>query len=118
MLYSVTDKMRCIKINNAIQAKVVHQYKNTKRKLLRVNAGIWFNKKCPERGLTPISVKIKISGNNIATQKTHQQATRCRINNEIKFLFAKKRKLNEQLYKLHLTNTNDWQQHWNLSWKT
>jgi hypothetical protein len=47
--YSVTGRIHYIKISNAIQVKDVHQYNNTKRKLLRINAGIWFNKKCLKR---------------------------------------------------------------------
>jgi hypothetical protein len=37
-----------IKIINAQQARLINIYKNTKLKLLKVNAAIWFNKICRE----------------------------------------------------------------------
>jgi len=41
-----------IKIVNAQQAKL-NNYKNTKLKLLKTNAGIWFNKMCKINLLAP-----------------------------------------------------------------
>jgi len=35
-----------IKFINAKQATEIHAYKNTKRKLYKTNAAIWFNKTC------------------------------------------------------------------------
>jgi hypothetical protein len=80
--------MQNIKICNAIQASTVHQYTNIKRKLLRANACLWFNKQCQIKGLTPNYANIKIKGNTIATQKTQEQAIKCtRIGNGIKLKF-------------------------------
>ena len=38
--------MEHIKFINALQAKVVHLYKNTKEKLLKTNRSVWINKMC------------------------------------------------------------------------
>ena len=46
-------------------------------------------------------------------KKTKKAATHFRVNQEIKFLYTKK-KLNEQLYKLHLECAT----HWNVKWHT
>jgi len=35
-----------IKFINAKEATEIHAYKNTKRKLYKTNAAIWFNKNC------------------------------------------------------------------------
>ena len=35
-----------IKFVNAKQAKTYYNYKNNKRKMYRINAAIWYNKKC------------------------------------------------------------------------
>jgi len=42
-----------IKFINAKQATETHAYKNTKRKLYKTNAAIWFNKTCRDKQLTP-----------------------------------------------------------------
>ena len=36
----------CIKIREAQQAKIYNNYRNTRLKLLKMNAIIWFNKIC------------------------------------------------------------------------
>jgi len=41
-----------IKFINAKQAIEIHAYKNTKRKLYKTNAAIWFNKKSSHSDLT------------------------------------------------------------------
>ena len=45
-------------------------------------------------------------------QKTLRTANQYRINQEIKFLYTKKIKLNEQLFKLHLKCADNWQRIW------
>ena len=56
-------KVIIIKIIEAQQAKLCNAYKNTKLKLLKSNAAIWFNKMCRIKRLKPnyISIKIKLS---------------------------------------------------------
>jgi hypothetical protein len=73
-----------IKIRIAEQAKQLHQYKNNKLKLLKLNAAIWYNKTCKIKGLTPKYICIKVSGNNTRSQNTRSKAVRYRINQEIK----------------------------------
>ena len=54
----------CIEIIEAQQAKICNSYKNTRLKLLKTNAGVWFNKICKTKQLTPKYFSIKINGNN------------------------------------------------------
>ena len=42
MMHGTTN----IKFIDAQQAKLAYQYKNTKRKLYKTNAAIWYNKIC------------------------------------------------------------------------
>ena len=42
-----------IKFVNAKQAKTYYNYKNNKRKMYRINAAIWYNKKCKINGIAP-----------------------------------------------------------------
>ena len=53
-----------IKIVNALQAKLNNNYKNTKLKLLKTNAAVWFNKMCKIKQLKPNYINIKINGQN------------------------------------------------------
>ena len=65
-----------IKICTAKQAKDIHRYKTTKIKLYRINAALWFNKKCRVKQLTPNYINIKVNGNNIKAGRTKKLATR------------------------------------------
>jgi hypothetical membrane protein len=51
-----------IKFINAKQATEIHAYKNTKRKLYKTKAAIWFNKTCRDKQLTTNYINIKING--------------------------------------------------------
>jgi len=51
-----------VKMCNAQQAKNNIIYKNTKLKLLKTNAAIWFNKMCRARGLKPNYINLTING--------------------------------------------------------
>jgi len=44
-----------VNICDAKQAKQVHQYKNTKTKLYKSNAAIWYDKNCRIKQLRPLS---------------------------------------------------------------
>jgi hypothetical protein len=96
-MHSVT-----IKITDAQQARIYNIYKNTKLKLLKSNAAIWFNKICRERHLKPKYINITINGRKQQDKRTTAHAVRYRINQEIKFLYKKKQHLNGQLYRCHL----------------
>ena len=78
-----------------------------------MNAAIWFNKICKTKQLTPKYFSIKINGDNKQTKNTRIAATRYRINQEIKFLYCKKQKLNELLYNIHL----ECAKYWNVTWQ-
>jgi hypothetical protein len=82
----------------------IYAYKNIKQKLHKSIAAIWFNKTCRGKDLKPNYINIRINGNNRQWNNTMKAAIRFRINQEIKFLYIKK--LNEQLYRLHLNCAN------------
>ena len=95
-----------IKIVNAQQARLNNIYKNTKLKLLKVNAAIWFNKICRERQLKPKYISLKINGRKQQDIRTTTHAVKFRINQEIKFLYKKKQHLNQQLFRMQLQCAN------------
>ena len=103
-----------VKFISAQQARKVYQYQNIKKKLLRTNASIWFNKICRHENLQPKYIDIKISGNNKRSHTTKQAAVKYRINLELKHLYKRKALLNKQLYETHLECANYWQESWYL----
>jgi hypothetical protein len=54
-----------VKFASAKQAKETYQYRNTKEKLYKTNAVIWYNKICRKKQLTPnyIPINRKLSTN-------------------------------------------------------
>ena len=74
--------------------------------------GHWYNKSWRQKQLTPSYIAIKINGNKPRCCKTIKAATQYWINQELKFLYVKKQRLNEQLYKIHLECTSFWQNNW------
>jgi hypothetical protein len=58
-----------IKIVRAQQAKLNNNYKNTKLKLLKTNAAIWFNKMCKIKQMKPNYITIKINGQKLQDKK-------------------------------------------------
>jgi hypothetical protein len=76
-------------------------------KLLKTNATMWYNNTCKAKQLTPKYIHIKINGNNTQSKKTTTAVTKYRFNQEIKFLYRKKQKLNEQLYRIYLECANN-----------
>jgi hypothetical protein len=91
-----------VKIVDAKQARLHNSFKNTKCKLLRTNAAIWFNKMCRMKPVKPNYINIRINGQKQQDKRTTTQAIRYRINQDIKFLYRKKQLLNQQLYSIHL----------------
>jgi hypothetical protein len=65
-----------------------------------------------EEKLTPAYINIRIKGTNQQCQRSLRIAKHYRINQEIKLLYTKKIKLNEQLYKLHHECANKWPSTW------
>ena len=90
----------------AQQARLNNIYKNTKLKLLKTNAAIWFNKICRDRQLKPKYISFKINGRKQQDKRTTANAIRFRINQEMKFLYKKKQHLNQQLYQTQLECAN------------
>jgi hypothetical protein len=95
-------------------AKQVYEYKNTKIKVYKNNATVWYNKMCKAKQLIPAYANIKIKGDNPKCQRTKNAAVHYRINQELKFQYAKKQQLNEQLYKIHLEYASLWPTNWHL----
>jgi hypothetical protein len=79
-----------LKFSDAKQARHIHNYKNIKRKLYRTNPAIWYNEICRQKQLTPSYINIRIKGKNQQCQNALRTANLYRINQEMKFLYAKK----------------------------
>ena len=62
-------------------------------------ANIYFNRQCLKQNLTPNYTKIKIPNVSPASILTKHKIVKLRIKDEIKFLYMKKEKLNNALYK-------------------
>jgi hypothetical protein len=90
----------------ASQAKIISLYKNTRTKLLKCCANIYFNKKCLEKRVTPKYANLKFNNSSPAAKVTTRKAQNTRIKDEIKFPYKKKAKLNHSLYKTHLSPLN------------
>jgi len=65
-----------LKFISAKQASEVYKYKNTKQKLHRTIAVIWYNKSCRDRNIKPYYVNIRIKGNNKQCKNTMKTAIR------------------------------------------
>jgi len=85
---------------------MMHGSMNIKWKLYKRNAAIWFNKICRDKELTPTFRNIRINGNNRQSINAIRAGVCYQLNQEIKFLYVKKQKLNEQLYKHHKVRRN------------
>ena len=97
---------------NAQQAKSYHKYKNTKLKLLKTVAAIWYNKMCRTKQVKPNYINIKTNGRTQQDKKTISNAIKFRTNQEIKFLYQKKQHLNQQLYRTHLQCAHEYAGMW------
>ena len=103
------DKYLCLctvhfaeSLNLHTQQAKHNNYKNTKLKVLKTNAAIWFNKLCKLKHLKQNYINVKINGRKPQDKKTTINAIRYRINQEIKFLYRKKQHLNQRLYYLRV----------------
>ena len=85
-----------------MQAKLFTIYKNTRLRMLKTNAAIWFNKMCRIIHLKPNYINIKINGRKSQDKRTTTNAIRYRLNQEIKFLYCKKQNFNQRLFNIHL----------------
>jgi hypothetical protein len=92
----------------AIQARYINKYKNLKRKVQKCCDNIYFNCQYLQQNLTPNYTKIKIPNTSCAATFITHKIVKLRIKDEIKFLYIKKEKLNNALYKVHLKATQEW----------
>jgi hypothetical protein len=76
------------------------------------NASIYFNKQCSQKQLIPNYAKIKVPNTSPAAIYTLHKAQKLRIKDELKYLYAKKRQLNRQIYHLHISLANTWGSSW------
>jgi hypothetical protein len=58
----------------ASQAKTINAYKNSKIKLMKCCANVYFNKQCIAQKITPAYAKIKIEQTSPASAITQQKA--------------------------------------------
>jgi hypothetical protein len=64
--------------------------------------------------LTPNYISININGKNLEWQKTMKGATQYHLNQTLKFLYLKNKKLNERLYRIHLECASVWHSSWHI----
>ena len=81
-----------MKIIEAQQVNMCNSCKNTKPKLLKTDAAMWFSKMCRIKHLKLNYINIRISGKKPQDKNTTSNALRYRISQEIKFLYCKKKK--------------------------
>jgi hypothetical protein len=91
---------------NSSQTKSIYQFLNSKRKLLRCNANIRFNRTCLKAAIVPKYAQIKIQTPNTAAKRTQEQAQTLRIKNEIKFL--RKKTTTQHRTIPHAQSANNW----------
>ena len=83
-----------VKIIDAQQARLCNSYKNTKLKLLKSNAAIWFKKTCKIKHLKPSYINIKNNGKEVTRQEDHNKCDQLqdKSRNQISLLQKKNRK--------------------------
>jgi hypothetical protein len=108
-----TTGMLQLRIIHACQSSI-HKSANLKRQLLNCNVSIYFNSQCQKKVLTPTYAKIKIPNTSPAQKTTQQKIKTIRLKEEIKFLHAKKQRINKQLYYTHLKVANECKSTWDL----
>jgi hypothetical protein len=90
----------------------IHKNEDLKKMLYKCNANIHFNKQCLKKQLTPSYANIKVPNTSPAHKYTQHKITNIRIKDEIRFLHSKKQKLNLQIYHLHISLANTWNNMW------
>jgi len=95
-------QLKVIKANKGC----IHKQENLKRKLYNCNANIYCNRQCLQKQLIQIYATIKDQNTSPAFKCTQQKAHNTRKKYEIKYLYTKRQRLNQQIYHLHLTLTN------------
>jgi len=68
-----------MKFGNAQKAKLCNNYQNTKLKLLKTNAAIWFNRMCKIKHMKPNYIHFKTNMMTPQDRKTTSHAIQYRI---------------------------------------
>jgi hypothetical protein len=85
---------------------------NLKRKLLKCNANINFNKSCLKQHTIPKYANLTTKQFQNMTTRTKQKIEIIRIKQELKLLYAKIQKINKALYHGHIKEANTWTVTW------
>jgi len=109
VLVNTTSMSHLIVINGSRGS--IHKHENVKRKLYNCKTNIYFNQQCIKKRLTPGYGKIKIPITSPASKYTQSKVPNMRIKDEIKYPPIKKQ-LNQQMYHLHLSLANSWNNTW------
>ena len=72
-----------MKLSNTQQAKIINNYQNTRLKLLKTNAAVWFNRMCKIKQVKPNYIHFRTNRKTRQDIKTVLQATQYRITQEI-----------------------------------
>jgi len=96
----------------ASQARSFNQYKNIRTKVLKCCANIYCNRQFLIKKIVPNYANIKVPHYSPATLVTQKKIHFIQIKDEIKFLYKKKQKLNNDLYKIHLKAAQEWCSVW------
>jgi predicted RNase H-like nuclease (RuvC/YqgF family) len=92
----------------ASQAKSINSYKNLRTKVMKCCANIYFTRQCLIKKVIPKYAKIKIPYTSPATNITQKKTQIMRLKDEIKFLYMKKEKLKNELYRIQLKAAHEW----------
>jgi urate oxidase len=102
------------KFISASQAHLINKYRTIKGTLLKCNSNIYFNKQCINKSVVPKYAYIKISESSPTARLTKSKAQKLRIRDELRTLYMKKQKLNENLYNIHLEVAKTWSNIWHI----
>ena len=98
----------------ASQAKCIYSNKNLREKEQSCCASIYFNRQCLKLGVIPKYAQINVPYTSPASKVTQRKVQLSRVKEEIKYLYMKKEKLNDSLYKTHLQAASEWGKCWHL----
>jgi hypothetical protein len=86
----------------ASQANTILKYKNTRNKVLKCCANIYFNKQCLNNKIIPNYANIKLPKSSPSAWNIQKKVREMRIRDDIRFLYKKRQQLNNKMYKIHL----------------
>ena len=96
----------------ASQAHSINLYKNIRTKVMNCCANTYFNRQRLIKKVFPKYANLKITYTFPATHITQKKIHTIRLKDEIKFLYKKKEKLNNDLYNTHLKAAQEWGNTW------